>query len=337
MDDVSLAAELVREAGTLASDMLAAGLETEYKTSVSDVVSAADHAAEELVTARLAEHRADDGLVGEEGARRTGDGRIWYIDPVDGTYNFLSGIPYWCSAVGLADEDGPAGRRGLLPGAGPALGRRPRPSDHARTAYRWPRLVDRPLAEVSVATYFHPRHMADQDRLASWQAVTAAAATVRMLGSASVDLAEVASGRLGIFLQANLHPWDWYPGAALVLGAGGVAEEFAGRRQSAGRSPATVRRSTTPRPPSRCTRTPAVLRNCRQIAVSGEAAVCRQSQSGRQRSGSGALLGHAGHRGRVAELSTARRPRPAAPPSYAPSRARVCRVATTIDSASTRK
>ena len=103
------------------------------------------------------------------------------------------------------------------------------------------RLVDRPLAEVSVATYFHPRHMADQDRLVAWQAVTAAAATVRMLGSASIDLAQVASGRLGIFLQANLHPWDWYPGAALVIGAGGVAEEFevrgnrwhiAGNRQS---------------------------------------------------------------------------------------------------------
>ncbi len=45
-----------------------------------------------------------------------------------------------------------------------------------------------------------------------------------MLGSASIDLAGVASGRLGVFLQANLHPWDWYPGAALVRGAGGVVE-----------------------------------------------------------------------------------------------------------------
>jgi fructose-1,6-bisphosphatase/inositol monophosphatase family enzyme len=62
-----------------------------------------------------------------------------------------------------------------------------------------------------------------------------------MLGSASVDLAGVATGRLGVFLQANLHPWDWYPGAALVLGAGGTAREvpvgsvtwqLAGNRQS---------------------------------------------------------------------------------------------------------
>ena len=83
MDDVSLAAELVREAGMLAQDMLSAGLKTEYKTSVSDVVSAADHAAEELVTDRLAESRPSDGLVGEEGARKAGEGRTWYIDPVD--------------------------------------------------------------------------------------------------------------------------------------------------------------------------------------------------------------------------------------------------------------
>ena len=60
-------------------------------------MSAADHAGEELISARLADSRPDDGLVGEEGARKAGEGRTWYVDPVDGTYNFLSGIPYWCS------------------------------------------------------------------------------------------------------------------------------------------------------------------------------------------------------------------------------------------------
>ena len=91
----------------MASEMLRQGLETRYKTSISDVVSAADQAAEEQIARRLVESRPDDGLVGEEGARKTGDGRTWYVDPVDGTYNFLSGIPYWCSAVGLVDAEGP--------------------------------------------------------------------------------------------------------------------------------------------------------------------------------------------------------------------------------------
>jgi myo-inositol-1(or 4)-monophosphatase len=248
VDDVNLASELVREAGQLASRMLAEGLETEYKTSISDVVSAADHAAEELIAARLAESRPADGLVGEEGARRSGKGRTWYVDPVDGTFNFLSRIPYWCSAVGLADADGP------LVGAvyAPAVdelwvgGRDTRTTLNGIAAAE---LSDRPLAEVSVATYFHPRHMSDQSRISSWQSAARAAATVRMLGSASVDLAGVASGRLGIFLQANLHPWDWVPGAALVLGAGGVAEEvdlhgvrwqIAGNRQSVAEAEAAL-------------------------------------------------------------------------------------------------
>jgi len=225
VDDVSLAAELVREAGMLAQDMLSAGLTTEYKTSVSDVVSAADHAAEQLVTERLAESRPDDGLVGEEGARKTGDGRTWYIDPVDGTYNFLSGVPYWCSAVGFVDGEGPLLGAVYYPALDQLwVGGR----DHPTTLNDVPveRLAQRRLAEVSVATYFHPRHFTDQARLASWQSATSAAATVRMLGSASIDLAGVASSRLGIFLQANLYPWDWYPGAALVLGAGGVASEL---------------------------------------------------------------------------------------------------------------
>ncbi len=224
VDDVSLATALVREAGTLAKQMLQQGLETHYKTSVSDVVSAADHAAEELVVARLTAERPQDGLIGEEGARSPGE-RTWYIDPVDGTYNFLSGIPYWCSAVGLVDADGPLLGAVYYPAVDELWvgGRDVATTLNGRPV---PVLEPRPLDQVSVATYSHPRHAVNPDRMASWQSAISAAATVRMLGSASIDLAGVASARVGVFLQANLHPWDWYPGAALVLGAGGDAEEL---------------------------------------------------------------------------------------------------------------
>jgi myo-inositol-1(or 4)-monophosphatase len=225
VDDVSLAAELVREAGTLAGEMLRQGLETRYKTSISDVVSAADQAAEEGISRRLAESRPDDGLVGEEGARKAGDGRTWYIDPVDGTYNFLSGIPYWCSALGLVDPEGPLLGAVYYPAIDQLwLGGRESPT--TVNGEPVPTLLSQPLSEVSVATYLHPRHFGDRKRLAAWQSVIAAAATVRILGSASVDMAGVASSRLGVFLQANLNGWDWYPGAALVIGAGGVADEL---------------------------------------------------------------------------------------------------------------
>lgn len=248
MDDISLAADLVREAGTLAREMLSEGLETRYKTSRSDVVSAADHAGEERISARLADSRPDDGLIGEEGAHKPGNGRTWYIDPVDGTYNFLSRVPYWCSAIGLVGGGEPIAGAVYHPGpnelwvGGPG---RPTTLDGAPV----PELLDQPLAAVSIATYLHPRFVKDGQRVASWLGAVSAAATVRMLGSASVDLAGVASGRLGIFLQANLSPWDWYPGAALVIGAGGVADtlqiggnlwQIAGNRQSVAETKAAL-------------------------------------------------------------------------------------------------
>jgi myo-inositol-1(or 4)-monophosphatase len=222
VDDAEVATSLVTEAGTLAAKMLAEGLDTHYKTSVSDVVSAADHAAEELVVQRLSDLRPDDGLVGEEGAARPGD-RTWYIDPVDGTYNFLCGLPYWCSAVGLVDADGPVLGAVYYPARDELwVGGRNHPTTLNGEAVA--PLTDEALDRVSVATYFHPRHLRDEPRVATWRSAVGAAATVRMLGSASVDLAGVASGRVGVFLQANLHPWDWFPGAALVLAAGGTTE-----------------------------------------------------------------------------------------------------------------
>ena len=222
MDDLSLAADLVRDAGGLAGRMLADGLTTHYKTSVSDVVSAADHAAEELVVARLTAERPADGLVGEEGSQRPGE-RTWYIDPVDGTYNFLSGIPYWCSALALVDADGPVLGAVYYPARDELwLGGR----DHPTTCngVPVPPLADAPLAQISVSTHLQPAKIKNEERRGRLLDVLRPAATVRMLGSSSIDLSYVAGGRLGVYLQAQALPWDWYPGIALVLAAGGAAE-----------------------------------------------------------------------------------------------------------------
>src|SRR6478609_8075927 len=147
--------------------MLDAGLDTHFKTSISDVVSAADHAAEALVAGRLAAERPRDGLVGEEGARSTVEegagGRTWYIDPVDGTYNFLSGIPYWCSAVGLVDADGPLLGAVFYPDLDQLwLGGRDTPT--TLNGEPVSSLRSQGLSEISIATYYHPRHLPDQQR-----------------------------------------------------------------------------------------------------------------------------------------------------------------------------
>lgn len=222
MDDATLAAELVRDAGLLAKRMLSEGLETDYKTSVSDVVSAADHAAEELITTRLAAERPEDAILGEEGTQRSGGARRWVVDPVDGTYNFLNGMPYWCSAVGLSDTSGPTLGAVYYPAVDELwVGGEGLPT--SRNGVPVAPLVDRSLNVIAVCTYSHPPRLDDERRQRLWLAVVGRAATLRMMGSASIDLASVAGGRLGLFLQSELNDWDWVPGAALVRAAGGEA------------------------------------------------------------------------------------------------------------------
>jgi fructose-1,6-bisphosphatase/inositol monophosphatase family enzyme len=219
MDDLQLAASLVREAGQLADRMLRAGLTVQRKTSISDVVSAADHAAEDLIVKRLRTERPDDAIVGEEGTADPGTGRTWYVDPVDGTYNFVWGLPLWCAAIALDETLGaifhPASDELWLGGQ-----HHPTTCNGAALAP----LADRRLADVSVATYVHPTTLTDEALRLPLLRVMGAAATVRMLGSGSIELAAVAAGRLGVSVQANSLPWDWLPGAALVRAAGGAAE-----------------------------------------------------------------------------------------------------------------
>ena len=222
MDDLQLAASLVREAGTLAADMLLAGLETMHKTSISDVVSAADHAAEELIVSRLRTERGQDGLLGEEGANVPGV-RRWVIDPVDGTYNFLAGIPIWCSALALEEPGGPVLGAIYHPASGELwTGGREHPA--ARNGVPLAALQNRPLAEISISTYLHPTTLPDESLREPLLRAMQGAATVRMLGSGSVEMAAVAAGRLGAWVHANTKPWDWLPGATLVRAAGGAAE-----------------------------------------------------------------------------------------------------------------
>jgi myo-inositol-1(or 4)-monophosphatase len=229
-DDAALAARLVREAGTLAREMRGGDLEVDTKRSVSDLVTAADRAAERLIVDALATERPDDGVLGEEGASRAGtSGRTWVIDPVDGTYNFVAGLDWWCSALALTDGDDlvlgavhhPATGRTFV--GGPGL---PSTVDGVPLA----QISDRPLAESCVATYLHPPFLGGAVGAAFARAITGAA-TLRMQGSGSMDAMAVAEGRLHVVCQHTVPPWDELPGAAIIRGAGGATRhvEVAGK------------------------------------------------------------------------------------------------------------
>jgi myo-inositol-1(or 4)-monophosphatase len=228
--DADLAAELVRQAGTLAARMRQDGLTVEQKTSISDVVSDADQAAEQLIVDRLAAVRPADGVIGEEGAAAPGR-RTWVVDPVDGTFNFVSGLPAWCSALALVDGTE------LLLGAvyQPTTDELWLGGPDRRTTLNGvplPALSDRPLREVAISMYLHPTRVADVPLRDALLRAIAGAASVRIVGSGSVELAAVAAGRLGVWLHADTPEWDWLPGAALILGVGGVTDvfEFGGHR-----------------------------------------------------------------------------------------------------------
>ncbi|PRB42708.1 inositol monophosphatase [Arthrobacter sp. MYb23] len=232
LDDYQLASALVREAGQLALLMRMGGLQGERKTSVSDVVTAADHAAEAYVMDQLRRCRPDDGILGEEGASVAGtSGRTWVIDPVDGTYNFLHGSTYWCSAIALKRDDSDHGGK---PVADPEvllgaiyqpeldklwLGGQDRPATLNGESISG--FGDLPVNQISAATYIHPTWLADPRAAMPWHAAAVSAASLRMFGSGSCDLGRVADGELGCWFQHSCPEWDWLPGKAIVRAAGG--------------------------------------------------------------------------------------------------------------------
>jgi fructose-1,6-bisphosphatase/inositol monophosphatase family enzyme len=221
-EDAALAVDVVREAGLLARELRAVGLTVDTKTSVSDVVTAADHAAERLVVDHLSSWRAEDGVLGEEGNERFSlSGRTWVVDPVDGTYNFVNGLDWWCSAVALVVGEEPLlgavyhPERDAMYVGGPDL---PTTCNGEPVGL----IEDVDLAHACAATYLHPPFFGTDLGDAFARAI-GGASTLRMLGSASLDMAAIAQGHLGVFLHHSVAPWDWFPGVALIRGAGGAA------------------------------------------------------------------------------------------------------------------
>ena len=202
----------------------AAGLRA--KSSATDMVSEADERAERAVVSHIRERRPDDALVAEEGSEVTGrSGVQWYIDPLDGTTNYLYGVPHWAVTICCADA------RGALAGVvyDPL-----REELFSATRGGGARLGDRPLrvtdktdlATALVATGF--AYVAESRKLQAriLAGVLGEVRDVRRLGSASLDLAYVASGRFDAYFESVDQPWDWMAGALLVREAGGRVSQL---------------------------------------------------------------------------------------------------------------
>lgn len=224
LTDAELARHLVTVGASTASAVRHSARSDRVRTKegFTDVVTAADVAAEEAMVQLLRRHRPEDTVVGEEGASRQGrSGRAWVIDPVDGTWNYTRSSERWCSAVALVVDDLPA--LGAISGAGAArvwLGGRDVAATEDGTPL--PPLRDRPLAETQLLTYLHPPHHATEVGEA-WRRLVRGVATLRMTGSGSLDATDVAAGRAELSVQHSVPVWDSAPGEALVRSVGGSA------------------------------------------------------------------------------------------------------------------
>jgi myo-inositol-1(or 4)-monophosphatase len=231
---MALAEAVAREAGELVRTRRAERTITvsATKTSPTDIVTESDHASEALIRRRLLQTRVADGFLGEEGNAVDGSsGVLWVVDPIDGTVNYLYDIPAYAVSI-AAVWDGetvagvvhvPATRETWTAtrGGGAFLNGRPIGVSHCAQ-----------LSQALIGTGFSYEA---QRRAAQARVVTELLPRVRdirRIGSAAIDLCQVASGRLDGYYEHGLAPWDRAAGVLVATEAGAVVVGPSGLSQS---------------------------------------------------------------------------------------------------------
>ena len=219
LDLLALARRAALEAGSMVSRTSGRSLRASTKSSPTDFVTEMDRASEQLIREIIAAGRPHDGLIGEEGAPRPSQSGIsWLIDPIDGTANYVRGLPNF--SVSIAAVAGDETLAGVV--YDPTLGEM-----FSAIRNRGATLNDSPvtcsatpLAQAIVGTGFgySPAERADQAELLG--AVLPAVGDIRRVGSAAISLCWVACGRLDAFYEAGLEPWDFAAGSLIAHEAG---------------------------------------------------------------------------------------------------------------------
>jgi len=208
----------------------------DYKAA-NDMVTDLDRRVEAEVTRRLQEVFPDDAVAAEEGSRRDGaSGRIWLVDPLDGTTNYVHGHPAYCVSLACRDADGELLAAVYAPaldelylarrGVGAWLER-----PLAGKQHRLRRGASVPLDRALLATGFpYVRdEMVDRNARAVAAVLRRGCHGVRRCGSAALDLCWTAAGRLDGYWEWSLRPWDVAGGSLVAREAGVVVTDLAGR------------------------------------------------------------------------------------------------------------
>jgi myo-inositol-1(or 4)-monophosphatase len=227
-DDVeqlrATAVAVVQQVGDLVVRMRVSGAgQVETKTSATDVVTAADTAAERLARRLLAQWRPGETVLGEEegGTGSPEGGLCWVVDPIDGTVNYLYGLPWYAVSVAV-QRDG----QSLAAAVGqPAAGRLWSAAQGCGAtcdgATLWvSEATQLELSLIGTGFSYRPERRARQ--AAMMACMLPEIRDLRRAGSAALDLCSVASGWLDGFVEHGLHRWDWAAGALIAAESGAV-------------------------------------------------------------------------------------------------------------------
>lgn len=225
---LDLARDIALRASEFALDARRAGVSVAAtKSTPTDVVTAADRDTEALIRSLILDARPEDGIVGEEESTRIGTSGIdWVVDPIDGTVNFLYGIPAW--AVSIAVVEGAAG--GDVGGTtlagvvvNPVTGELFEASagGGARLAGRELAVnTDVPIASALIGTGFGYSAEKRHEQTTVLLELITRVRDIRRIGSAALDLCAVAAGRLDAYYERGLNAWDHSAGALIAREAG---------------------------------------------------------------------------------------------------------------------
>ncbi len=226
-DDRQVALDAARAGAEVVRSRFGTRIDTSFKGDV-DPVTDVDRSSERAILAVLRRLRPDDAILAEEGGR-TGlhRGRIWIVDPLDGTVNFLHGIPHVGVSVALWEEGSP--RVGVVIDAVGGDEYVAVAGDGSTRSGTSIHVSDRPLSEGLVATGFpYDRRDHAAAYATTLGAVLARAQGIRRFGAATLDFCWVADGRFAGFWEFGLAPWDVAAGILIVTEAGGTVTDLDG-------------------------------------------------------------------------------------------------------------
>jgi myo-inositol-1(or 4)-monophosphatase len=215
--------------GALAHERRRAGVEVAAaKSSPVDVVTMADRETEQLIRGLLADARPSDGFLGEEGgADRGTSGLTWVVDPIDGTVNYLYGIPHWAVSIAVVEGDPDPLTWNALAGCvlNPVSGENFTATDGGG-AFSGDQqlLVAEPasLEQALIGTGFGYDSVTRGRQGAVVAALLPRVRDIRRFGAASLDICAVANGRVNGYFERGLQPWDHAAAALVAREAGAV-------------------------------------------------------------------------------------------------------------------